>query len=420
MPRKLLKRLALAFLLVVSNTGWSSTPSGPSSPARPNDSVSSRPTNTTPEYLLRPDKVLDSEASLSPVALPRRGFLLALSRWGSTTLAVFDASTKELIPFTTAGTGELLVSPAAGRIAYLVREGVTPTKNYIQIADLKKRKTQIVKPADDFAFLGFSLSQSGERLAYAQINLRRSRSDRLFWRLGLADLSDYETHVVFTSGQDIFPREEMPVPFASSASTGKIYLQGLLPFRGMATRGIWSMSTDGSGMRRILPGPSYTGLPRLSFAGTNLAYLSSSVEAMPRDYIAGPGAPPGNILAVTNLHTGEQSILSRQSAAAYGVFAWSATGKEILVSRQEWREGRFQDAALLKVSKGSLSELLKIAPSPTLHVTGIDECSGSDFFFWVEQDDAGARLLGAKAAGGPSLFLAFPEGKIHLIGCIGA
>lgn len=418
MLQRLLTRLVLAILVLAPSSSWRSSESGSADRSVSKESIPTSQAQAKPGYLLLPDKVVDRGEPFLPAALSQRGIFLALSRWGSTTLALFDTTTKAMTPVATEATGELVASLAGGRIAYLVRQGVNPAKNYVEVLDLKRRKSQLIKPADDFAILGFTLSPSGEQLAYAQMNLRWSRSHRVSWRTGLADLRRYESRISLSSGQNNLSGEEILVPFAWSGSTGKIYLQGLLPFRGMATQGIWSMSPDGSGMRKILPEPSYTGMPRLSSDGTYLAYLSSRIEALPRDYIPRPGAPPGNILAVMSLPTGEQSILAQETDAVYGVFAWSATGKEILASHQEWLEGRFRDATLRRVRKGASLRLQEIARSQSLRVTGIGECSDGSLF-WVEEDDQGARLLGAKANAAPATLLAFLEGKIELIGCGG-
>ena len=418
MLERLLVRLVLAAFIFFSVTGLSSP--GSSSPERPSskDTISPGPAQPEPGQLLLPDKVVDQGAVSLPLSLPQRGILLALSRWGSTTLALFDISRKELIPLATKATGELLVSFAAGKLAYLEREGVNPAKNSVEVLDLKGRRSQRIKAADDFAILGFSVSPSGEHLAYAQINLRWSRSHRVSWRSGTVELKGLESRISLTSGQNNLPGGEIPVPFAWSGRTGEVYLQGLLPFRGMVNQGTWAMMPNGSGLRRILSEPSYTGLPRLSPDGAYLAYLSTKIEALPRDYIPRPGAPPGNILAVTNLLNGEQDILAQEVGSVFGAFSWSATGKEILVSHQEWLEGRFRDAAFRRVRKDSSLQLRKIAGSPSLKVTGIAECNHGSFF-WVEEDKAGARLLEDKGNGIPATPLALPEGKIQLIGCFG-
>ena len=310
------------------------------------------------------------------------------------------------------------MSLAADKVAYLEREGVNPAKNSVEILDLKRRRSQRIKPADDFAILGFSLDPGGKHLAYAQVNLRWSRSHRVSWRTALADLERSETRISLTSEQNNLPGGEIPVPFAWSGSTGEVYLQGLLPFRGMVNQGIWAMMPNGSGLRRILSEPSYTGLPRLSSDGTYLAYLMARLEALPRDYTPSPGAPPGNVLAVINLLTGERGILAQEEGTAFGPLAWSATGGELLVSHRKWMEGRFRDVAFRRISNISSLQPRKITQSPSSKVTGIGECSHGPFF-WVEEDNMGARLLGADADAIPATFLTLPEGKIYLIGCLG-
>lgn len=412
--------LALTLLLLISVSACGSPGSGSPSRAASEDNPSSNPGSSEPSSLRSPDRVTDQGEFSFPSALPQRVALLALERWGTTTLVAWDLSTKAVVPLAKRTTGGMAASLASGRLAYLVRETANPAKNYLEILDLKQRKSRVIKitPAQDFAVLGFALSPTGEHLTYAEINLRRSRSDRVFWRTAVADLKGYDSHISLVSDKPALSGGEIPVPFAWSGATGKIYLQGLLPFRGMATQGIWSISPGGSGLLKLLPEPSYTGLPRLSSDGVHLAYLSTRIEALPRDYVPTPGAPPGNTLAVMDLLTGERTVFAEEAGAALGVFTWSATGKEILASRREWLEGRFRDVILRKITRDASTELQKIAPPPTLGVTGIEECLKNSFF-WVEEDRQEARLVGAASGAAPTTFLTLPEGKIRIIGCLG-
>lgn len=414
MLKKLLHGLGLAILILFP--GYTSPGSRPLDSASSEDGLSSSQVPVEPGQSILRDEVVNRGETFS-VTLPQRGILVALTRWGSTTLAVFDVSTRVLVPVTTKATGKLLASLAADRVAYLVREDVNPAKNYVEILDLRRGRCQLVKPANDFAILGFTLSPSGEQLAYAEMNLRWSSSRRVYWRTGLADLERYETHIPMASGKDSLPGEGIPVPFAWSSKTGEVYLQGLLPFQGMVNQGIWAMKPDGSGLRRILPEPSYTGLPRLSPDGGYLAYLTTRVEVLPRAYIPSPGAPPGNVLVVVNLLAGEQSTWVQEPEAAFGAFAWSATGREFLVSHQEWLDGRFRDAAFLKGGKGTSLQMRKIALSPSSRVTDIGACRPGSLF-WVEEDNEGARLRGDGANHSPATLLSLPEGKIQLVGCL--
>ncbi|MBI4523595.1 MAG: hypothetical protein HY695_07270 [Deltaproteobacteria bacterium] len=417
MLKRLLRRLVPPLLFLVAGSACASPDSSRRNQAVSKESISPKQAQADPASLLRNDEVLNGGETPSTGPLAGQSIFLALTRWGSTTLSLFNHATKKAIPVSTKTTGDPVFSLGSGRIAYLVREGVNPAKNHIEVLDLRERKVQLIKPAADFAFTGFVLSPNGEQLAYAQINLRWSRSHRVFWRIGIAELKQHESRVSATSSQIKLSGEEIPVPFAWSASTGKIYFQGLLPFRGMSTQGIWSMSPDGSGFTRLLTEPSYTGNPRLSTDGVNLAYLKTVIEDLPRDPMSRPGAPPGNILAIMNLATGEQSIWAQQADSVFGILNWSATGKEILATNQDWREGRFRDSALLRITRDGSFLMLKLARAPSLKITAIGECGRS--LYWVEENELGAKLLGIRANAVPETFFDYPEGRIYFLGCTG-
>lgn len=347
---------------------------------------------------------------------PERGILVALTRWGSTSFSLLDVSRRVLLPVATKATGEMVASLAADRVAYLVREGVNPAKNSVEILDLRRGRGQRLTPASHFAILGLALAPNGARLAYAEMNLRWSRSQHLLWRLALADLGGYETRISLTSRPDNLFGEGIPVPFAWSSATEEIYLYSLLPFQGMARRGIWALKPDGSGLRRILAETSYTGHPRLSPDGGYLAYLTTKVEALPQGYTPSPGAPPGNVLMVMNLLTGEQIVRSQEPGAAFGVLAWSSTGKEILASRQAWTGGRFRDVALLRLGRDPSPPTRHIPLSPSTRVTDIRGC-GNGSLFWVEEAK-GARLQRNGLDENPATLLTLPDGKIQIVGCL--
>ena len=160
-----------------------------------------------------PDKILNQEVAPA-FTLPEKGIVLALTRWGSTTVAVLSVATGAIATLATAQTGELVASLAGERLAYLVREGVYPANNYVEILHLRRKTRQLVRPASDFAILGFALSPSGSQLAYAEINLRWSGSRRTFWRIGLADLEKPGMQVLAASRNEERSDEGIPVPFA--------------------------------------------------------------------------------------------------------------------------------------------------------------------------------------------------------------
>jgi len=415
MLKRLLGHLGLLFLALFPgcNSPGAKSPDQALSEAGPSAARISWEKGSGPA----PDKVVNQEGVFD-ITLPDRGIVLALSRWGSTTLATFNVATGKQTPLATAETGELVTSFAGDTLAYLVRKGVHPANNHVEILNLRRKIRQFVKPASEFAILGFALSSGGSELFYSELHLRWSDSRRNYWRTGVADLEKQETRILMASGNEGSPEEGIPIPFAWSNRSREIYLQRLLPFRGMVSQGIWAMKPDGSGLRRVLSEPSYAGLPRLSPDGDVFAYLATKVDALPRDYTPIPGRPPGNILMVMNPTTGEETIWAQKMGSAFSAFAWSPGGRELVASRQEWLEGQFRDAAFLGVEKKSSRELRKIALRPWRKITDIHMCRRGPFF-WVEEDGKGASLRGDGDGPNPTTFLALPEGKIKPVGCLG-
>ena len=68
-------------------------------------------------------------------ALPQEGIIVALMRWGETTLGVFDVASAKVIPLATRETGALVFSQGGNRLAALVREGPNPAKNHLELLD---------------------------------------------------------------------------------------------------------------------------------------------------------------------------------------------------------------------------------------------------------------------------------------------
>ena len=413
MPARLLRFFALAIWLLLA--GCTSPSSGAPDPASSEESVSSpRGRDDSMETVL-PRRWDQGESSA--LSLPRRGIVVATIRWGLTTLNVFDVAGRALAPVATRETGELVTSGYRDRLAYLVREGPNPAKNFVEVTDLRRRKSLTVKPAADFAILGFTLSPDGDRLSYAAMNLRKSRSHHVAWRAGLANLESHEIRLSLKSGPDKVLEEGIPVPFGWSRRREEIFFQVKLPLRGMVKQGIWATKPDGSSWRQILPEASYTGAPRLSPDGTSLAYFSTVQESLPQGYVPAPGESPANVLTVMNLMTGEKNVWTQKSGRAFGVLAWSPSGKEILVTERQWSEDRFHDGELLRVTRDKTQTVVGIGrSSPLVKVTDVLECNDGSVF-WVEELGAQARLRGI-ADRNPATLLTYPDGKIHLLGCL--
>ncbi len=348
-----------------------------------------------------------------------KGIVLALTRWGSTELIALDPVTGVNVSLAHKISGEPETSQAENRLAILIPSGVNPARNTLEIWDLRRGERSVLEPADGYAFIGFTLAPSGATVVYTEINLRRSNSRRVLWRTALADRSQRQVRVLVTSDASSMPAGVVPVPLAWSEATREIYLQGLQPFRGMASAGIWSMTADGSVTRLVLPESAYTAAPRLSPDGRFLAYLATRVEGLPRGYLRSPGAPPPNVLVVMDAARGESISSAEQAEAAYGAFAWAGGAAEILASRREWREGRLRDVAFLRASIDTSLTLSRNGAAPASRVTQVGRC-GSGPFFWVEEDSEAAKLRAHDVNDAKEYeWMTLPAGKIRVVGCLG-
>lgn len=365
--------------------------------------------------VLRPKK---QDSDFLGKALPRTGLLVALVRWGLTSLGVFDISSRQVIPMASGKeTGPLMVSLAPNLLAYAVREGPNPARNTVEIIDWRHGKSLVLQPANDYALLGFALDPEGKRLSYAAMNLRASRSTNVIWHIGLADLERGETHLIVNSNSHKAAEEGIPVPFAWSSQSKRIYLQGWLPFRGMVRQSIWSMSPDGTNLTKIIAGPDSVGVPRLSPDGLRLGYLSAELDKLPPDYLPAPGPPPGNVLSVIDLVGESKATWARAGEGAFGAFGWSAAGEDLLVSAQAWSKGQFRDVDVRRIGKATSLSVTKIHQAQSLvEVTDIMEC-GDRTLFWVEKDLTATKLYASRERNSQVVF-DFPDGAIQLLGCV--
>jgi hypothetical protein len=359
---------------------------------------------------------LDPEARPG-AALPQQGVIVALTRWGETTLGVFDPSSAKMIPLAKRETGALVVAQGGSRLAYLVREGPNPARNHIEILDWRSGSGLIVEPATDDAVLGFALDGEGKQLSYATMNLRNSRSTHVTWRVGLLDLERQQARIVIDSAAEKIGEEGVPVPFAWSGRTGRLYLQGWSPFRGMIRQSIWAMSPERGEPAKIVPAPNYTGVPHLSPDGARLAYLGTDMGSLPADFVAPPGAPPGNLLSVMDLTAGAEVPWARGGKTAFGALAWSADGEEVVAAEQAWLNGRFRDVEIRRIGKGTTVSVAKIDSSQSAkEVANIVECRERNLF-WVEKERAAVKLY-VNRGGILQLLFELPDGAIQLLGCL--
>ena len=355
-------------------------------------------------------------AARSAVALPQQGVVVAFTRWGETTLGVFDVAGAKMIPLAKRETGALVVSQGGSRLATLVRESPSPARNHIEMLDWRSGSGWIVEPATDDAVLGFAFDADGKHLSYATMNLRNSRSTHVTWRVGSLDLERQQARIIMDSAAQKMGEEGIPVPFAWSSRTGRLYLQGWSPFRGMIRQSIWTMSPERGEPAKIIPAPNYTGVPRLSPDGARLAYLGTDMGSLPADFVAAPGAPPGNRLSVMDLKTGEEEAWARGGKTAFGAFAWSADGEEVIVAEQAWLNGRFRDVAVRRIGEGTAVSVAKIDSSQSVkEVASILECRERNLF-WVEKERAAAKLY-VNRGGISKLLFELPDGAIQILGC---
>lgn len=350
------------------------------------------------------------------VALPQQGVMVAFMRWGVTTLGVFDVSSAKMIPLATKETGALVVSQRGNHLAYLVREGPNPAKNHIEILDWRNGSSFAIEPANDDAVLGFAFDAEGKQLSYAAMNLRNSRSAHVTWRIGLLDLERRRARIAIDSASEKFREEGIPVPFAWSGRTGRLYLQGWSPFRGMIRQSIWAMGPERGEPTKIVPAPNYLGIPHLAPDGARLAYLGTDMGSLPPQFVAPPGAPPGNVLSVMDLMTGAEVPWARGGKATFAAYAWSASGGEIVAVEQAWLKGRFRDVEVRRIGMGTSLSVAKIDQSQTLkEVASILECRDRNLF-WAERERASAKLY-ANREGNSQVLFEFPDGAIQLLGC---
>ena len=351
--------------------------------------------------------------------LPAQGLLVATIRWGSTTLAALDLRGGALVPLVTRPSGEMDITGAPDRVAYLAREGVDPSRNYVEILNLRESCIYRVKPEKGFAILGFSFGSRPTELIFTEMNLRESRSRHAHWRTVVADLGTGDSRLAISSDSRNPIAEAIPVPLGRSTETGEAYFLGLMPFRGGIHSGLWTMSFDGQAPKEIVAETTYVGRPRLSADGDFLAYLSSNPESLPLSDMTAPGAPPGNVLVVTDLRTGRNISIEEKPGAAFGCLRWSAASDEILVVRRHWLNGRFRDQGFLAGAKESAFQLgtTGFSPSSDAIVTDIAKCESSSLF-WVEKGAWGTRLRAAGAAPEATTLLTLDDGEIRVLGCL--
>lgn len=313
--------------------------------------------------------------------------------------------------------GDFRISQSASLAAYLVVEGINPANNYIEAVSLDRRGTKRIKPSPGFAIFGFTLAPHGPQLVYLEVGLKGGSSRQASWRLMRADLASGQVRLMLASGSGQGPADLGPIPFAWSARTGEIYFYSVRPFSGGWNQGVWAMPSDGSQLRLVLPPDKYCHLPQLSPDGARLAYLNTDAELLPQGYFPGLRTLPGNSLQVLDLVTSQETVIARAKEAAFGAFAWSHDGREIVVSQQEWRQEDFRDVAIIAVpADGSGQPEILVLPQPS-SITDIKQCQDKALL-WVNQAKEGAELMVKGAGLAAEKVLTLPQGRLSVAACL--
>ena len=118
-----------------------------------------------------------------------------------------------------------------------------------------------------------------------------------------------------------------------------------------------------------------------------------------------------------DLTAGAEVPWARGGKSAFGAFAWSGGGEEIVAAEQAWLKGRFRDVEIRRIVKGASVSVAKIDQSQNVkEVAGILECRERNLF-WVEKERAAVKLY-VNRGGTSQLLFELPDGAIQLLGCL--
>jgi hypothetical protein len=371
-----------------------------------------------PRLFSLPDRV--TPGVTIQVQPPDRAALVALVRWGSTTLAWLDLATQQLHPFVNRPSGEMDVAMAGADLGWLMREGANPARNYIEVLDLQSGATRLIEPANGFAMIGFALNPAAPEVAYSEMNLRASRSRHAYWRTESADLAASRARQRLSGEKEKrITGEAIPVPFGWTRDGGKIFLRGLLPFRAMTHDAVWAMGAGAEQLTPVIGETAYTGVPQLSPDGRLLAYLSTDMAALPERYIAPPGAPPGNRLVVLDLATGKKTVRTAKPGRAFGQLRWAADASALLMTGRVWARDHFDDDAILVAAAENSFKPAStgLAPEAGAEVSGLARCAGGPML-WVENKNHSASLRAQDQSRGTNTIVTLADGTIRLVGCL--
>jgi hypothetical protein len=135
--------------------------------------------------------------------------------------------------------------------------------------------------------------------------------------------------------------------------------------------------------------------------------------ALPHDGVSIVGAPPATALVVRNLVDGTEVVRPAAENRTFGSLGWSPSSAEIVIAEREWRDGRFQDARLLRGRRDADFRLQPLDRPPSGRVGDVATCAA--ITFWVEEDSGGARL---RTEAGETEIAGEAGSRMRLLGCI--
>ena len=370
-----------------------------------------------PANLLVSSSKQNGQEKIEDLPVPSGSALVSINRLFGTTLGIVGPDYKAVTSASSPQPIEnIQVSRGARTVAYLVLDGLNPANNYIETIDLGARQTWQIKASDGFAILGYTLEPGGKRLAFTEVGLRGSSSRQASWHLLIADLEKGWAREVIKSETHPVPEETVFIPFAWSTQIGEVYLYGMHPFGGGWGHGIWSVQPDGTGLRQLITESKFVRLPLLSPDGLQFVYLSSDIESLPRKYIPGIGAPPGNTLITMNLKTGQEQVIAQIKERTFGAMAWTRNSDELILTRQEWQDNNLYDTGLVAIPVKGTEEREIIALSQPSSITNIFDYGNDNAVLWVNKGQKGSDLLLQKRDTATTSILSVPDGRIKIIG----
>lgn len=359
----------------------------------------------------------NGQDTVAYLPIPSGSALVSINQLFGATLGTVRPDCKAIVSSSAPRSIEnVQVSRGAKTVAYLVLDGLNPANNYIETVDLGARQTWQIKATDGFAITGFSLETGGKQLAFTEVGLRGASSRQAAWHLLIADLEKGWAKEIIKSETHPVPEKIVFTPFAWSTRIGEIYLYGMHPFGGGWGRGIWGVQPDGTGLRQLLTESKFVRLPLLSPDGLQFAYLSSDIESLPKQYIPGIGAPPGNTLLTMDLKTGQEQVVAQIKEKTFGAMAWSRSSGELILTRQEWQDNSFADTSIIAVPVTGTGEREIVALSQPASITDIFDHDKDGALLWVNKGQKGSDLLLIKRDTAPTRILSVPDGQIKIVG----